>query len=110
MTLKKTLTVEQTGAPATIHHIDNVTVNYSGNTTTVSVSSYYDASALAAKRMPMGTASFNLDGIPPVDIELHAYVESELVKAAPAGETVDETLRQYSTHRYALQGAQVVKV
>ena len=97
MSLKKTILVEQFGAPASLHRIDTVTINYIGNSTAVSISSFYDEAAMAEQRVPMTTTSMNLDGVPDHDQDPQAFIETELVKAAPADEEVDETLRQYGT-------------
>ncbi|WP_269503737.1 hypothetical protein [Burkholderia sp. IMCC1007] len=108
MPLKKTITVEQFGTPVSLHRIDIVTVNYVGKNTAAQISSFYDEAAMAEERVPLATTSMNLDGVPGNGQDPRAFVETELVQAAPANEEVDETLRQYGTNRYAFQGAKIV--
>ncbi|KVC46416.1 hypothetical protein WS58_10880 [Burkholderia pseudomultivorans] len=108
MTLKKTITVEQTGAPASIHRIDSVTISYAANSTSVQMSSYYDEAAKKSNRAPLANSMLSVEGVPKSGKDPKAFVEAALVAAVPEGEEADEMLRQYGTNRYAFAGAEII--
>ncbi|VWB34749.1 hypothetical protein BLA14095_01387 [Burkholderia lata] len=108
MTLKKTITVEQTGAPASTHRIDSVTISYTTNTTSVQMSSFYDDAAKKANLAPLANSMLSVEGVPKSGKDPKAYVEFVLVAPVPEGENGDAMLRQYGTNRYAFAGADIV--
>lgn len=109
MPLKKTITIAQTGAPASVHVVSAVTINYAGNSTSAQVSSYYNDAALTGKLAALASSSLSIEGIPPTDQTPIDFVESELVKAAPQGAAPVTALEQYGSNRYAFAGAEIVK-
>ncbi|WP_229278490.1 hypothetical protein [Burkholderia cenocepacia] len=108
MTLKKTITVELSGAPASIHRIDSVTINYAANSTSVQMSSFYDDAARRANRTPLANSMLSVEGVPKAGKDPKAYVEAALVAPVPDGEDGDATLKQYAPNRYAFAGAEII--
>ncbi|MCW3642838.1 MULTISPECIES: hypothetical protein [Burkholderia] len=108
MTLKKTITVEQSGAPASIHRIVSVTINYEGNSTSAQISSFYDDAARRANRTPLANSSLSVEGVPKAGKDPKAYVEAALVAPVPEGEDGDATLKVYAPNRYAFSGAEII--
>ncbi len=108
MTLRKSIVVEQTGAPALIHRVDTVTISYVANTTSAQISSFYDEEAKKVNRAPLASSSLTVEGVPKSGKDPKAYVESVLVAPVPEGENAEALLRQYGTNRYAFAGADIV--
>ncbi|UKD15467.1 hypothetical protein L3V59_21195 [Burkholderia aenigmatica] len=108
MSLKKSIVVEQTGAPALIHRVDNVTINYLASTTSAQISSFYDDEAKKVNRAPLASVSLSVEGIPKSGKDAKAFVEAALAAPVPEGENAEALLRQYGTNRYAFAGADIV--
>lgn len=108
MTLKKTIIVEHTGAPASTHRVDSVTISYTGNTTSAQVSSFYDDAAKKANLAPLTTSTMTIDGLPKSGKDPKAFVEGALAAPVPDGENGDSMLHQYGANRYAFSGADIV--
>lgn len=67
---------EVTGAPIGFHTISSLAENYSSNTTTVGISSYFTQKAFNSNRQPVGQVQYiTVSGTAPrgVDAQNHAY-------------------------------------
>ncbi|WP_175773525.1 hypothetical protein [Paraburkholderia phenazinium] len=106
--LKKTVVIASCGAPAALHKVANVTLNYDSNSTIVSIASYYDAAALGKKLNPISMSSITISGLPAKGQDSHAFVEAALVEPAQEGQGTTDQLQAYTANRYVFAGAEIV--
>ncbi len=108
MALKKEILIAATGAPATVHRVDSVTLNKIANTTIAVVSCFYSSTALAQGLNPLAQLSIQLDGLPAKGQNGFDFAEASLAAAAPDGATVDPVIHQFGVDRYTFAGAEVI--
>lgn len=105
--LKKQLVVASIGVPAGVHKLTSISVNLEAKNTTVAISSFYNEDAVTDNLASLATSSVTLDGIPATGQDIVDFAQGALIKAAPDGTTVNETITMYSTDRYAFQNATI---
>jgi hypothetical protein len=108
MALKKQILIAANGAPATVHRVDNVTLNKLPTASIAVVSCFYSMDALTQGLNPLAQVSIQLDGLPAKGQDAFDFAEAALAAAAPAGVTVDTSIHQYGADRYTFAGAEVI--
>ena len=96
--ITKDYVTPSTGATATVHVVNQVSLDYTGNTTTyVTVASYVSADAHAAGKLPVFTQQIQLEGLPASGQDARDYAEARLVEPVPA-------TGPYAVNRYVFSG------
>jgi hypothetical protein len=108
MALRKEVVVALNGAPATVHRVDNVTLNKLTNATFAVVSCFYSADALKQGLNPLAQVSIQLEGMPANGQDAFDFAEAALAAAAPDDVTVNPFVTQFGADRYAFAGADVL--
>jgi hypothetical protein len=104
MPLQKDYQTPATGAIASYHVAQVVTLDNAGNHTSVMVSSFLNSDMKAAGKAAMYSQQIAVDGLPPDGQNAFAFAEAQLAAAAPAGDGP-----QTYTNRYAFTGAEIVE-
>ncbi|WP_153135187.1 hypothetical protein [Paraburkholderia agricolaris] len=104
MPLQKDYLTPATGATASYHVAQLVTLDKVGQNTSAMVSSFLSADMKAAGKVPLYSQQIVVDGLPPDGQDAFAYAEAQLAAAAPA----DDRTPTY-TNRYVFAGAEIVE-
>ncbi|CAE6856160.1 hypothetical protein [Paraburkholderia domus] len=110
MSLKKTITIDTIGAPASFHVIDNLYLNKGSNFMSVTLKSYFSDETYGQNKQPLSMSTVVMfNGIPPAGVDPFAYAESLLVQAEPKDGTPDPTIYPaLPANRYLFAGAEIV--
>lgn len=103
MPLQKDYVTPSTGATASYHVAQLVTLDAIGASTSVSVYSYLSAAARADGRAPMYTQQIVVNELPGAGQDAFAFAEAKLVEAPP-----DDATPPVYAGRYLFAGAQIV--
>ncbi|CAN7615092.1 hypothetical protein LJR034_004711 [Caballeronia sp. LjRoot34] len=93
-----------TGAAATYHVVQQITLDYVSSITNSTVSSYLSKDAKDAGKFPMYTQQIPVDGLPAAAQDARAYAEGRIVESTPDGTTVVPY-----ANRYAFAGGTIVE-
>lgn len=93
-----------TGAVATYHVVQQVTLDYVSSITNSTVASYLSKDAKDAGKHPMYTQQIPVDGLPPAAQDTRAYAEDQITAPMPDGVAV----MPYA-NRYAFAGGTIVE-
>lgn len=104
MPLQKEYQTPATGATASYHVAQLVTLDGVGKNTSVTVASYLNADMKSAGKSPLYSQQIVVDGLPPDAQNAFAYAEAQLAAAAP-----DDSTPPAYTNRYVFAGAQIVE-
>lgn len=102
MPLQKDYETPSTGANASYHVVQQVSLDYVSTMTNATVASYLSEDALGAGRFPMYTQQISLAGLPADGQAARDYAEAQLVVAQPDDESVPVV------NRYVFAGATIV--
>jgi hypothetical protein len=102
MSLQKDYEVPSTGATASYHVVQQVTLDKVMTQTIAAVASYLSADAKAAGKLALYSQQVALKGLPAAGQDAFEFAESELVAQAPDGPPSG------AVNRYAFAGAQIV--
>ncbi|MDR3386804.1 MAG: hypothetical protein P4L92_07105 [Rudaea sp.] len=103
MPLQKDYVTPATGATASYHVAQQVTLDGAGQNTSVSVASYLNADMRAAGKAPLYTQQIIVDGLPPDGQSAFTYAEEQLAVA----NTTDGAMPTYA-NRFVFAGAEIV--
>ncbi|MBW0450831.1 hypothetical protein [Paraburkholderia phenoliruptrix] len=103
MPLQKDYETPSTGALASYHVVQQVSLDYVSTLTGVTVASYLSKEAKDAGRFPMYAQQIQIAGLPEAGADAREFAEAQLVAAIPADATAQ------TANRYAFSGAQVVE-
>jgi hypothetical protein len=102
MPLQKDYVTPSTGATASYHVVQQVSLDYVSAQANATVASYLSNDALMAGKFPMYTQQIMLAGLPGDSQDARDYAEAQLVLAQPANASVS------SANRYIFAGAAIV--
>jgi len=102
MPLQKDYETPSTGANASYHVVQQVSIDYVSTMTNATVASYLSKDALSAGKFPMYTQQIMLAGLPPDGEIARDYAEAQLVVAQPDDSSVPVA------NRYVFAGASIV--
>lgn len=102
MPLEKDYTTPSTGAVASYHVVQQVSLDNVSKTTNATVSSYLSKDAVDAGKFAMYTQQIMLTGLPADGQNAFDYAEAQLVAAQPADTGTP------SVNRYVFAGAMIV--
>lgn len=102
MPLQLDYVTPSTGATASYHVVQQVSLDYVSGITGVTIASYLNKDALDAGKFPMYTQQIQIADLPPAGADSRSFSESSLAAAAPT----DGTAASYS-NRYVFAGAAV---
>lgn len=109
MALKKTITIESIGVPASYHVVDNVNVSKSTNFTSAIVLSYYTEETFKAGKQPLSNPiSIMIAGVPPEGSDFFHYAEQVLSQKEPADGEADPTFYAVTQNRYLFADAKII--
>ncbi|WP_144154428.1 hypothetical protein [Paraburkholderia sp. BCC1885] len=103
MPLQLDYVTPSTGATASYHVVQQVSLDYASSITNATVASYLSKDALAAGKFPMYSQQIQVAALPASGTDARAFSETELAAAAPT----DGSASSYPG-RYAFAGAAVV--
>lgn len=101
MPFQKDYETPATGAVATYHAVQQVSLDYVSNCTTALVVSYLSQATKDSGKQPLYSQQVQLTGLPPAGTDALAFAESQLI-ATPPADTVSVG------NRYAFAGALLV--
>lgn len=104
MPLQKDYVTPATGAIASYHVAQQVSLDYESTLTNVTVASYLTKEAKDAGKFPMYAQQIQIVGLPDKGVDARDFAESSLVAAAPVdGSNVG------NTSRYVFAGAEIAQ-
>lgn len=104
MPIASNYTTPSTGAVATYHIVQQVTLDYVSLITNSTVASYLSKDAKDAGKFPMYTQQIPVDGLPAAAQDARAYAEGQIVEPMPDGVAVVPY-----ANRYAFAGGTIVE-
>ncbi|MEM5325160.1 hypothetical protein VSR34_00930 [Paraburkholderia sp. JHI2823] len=105
MPLQQDYVTPSTGAVASYHVVQQVSLDYVSNLVGATVASFLSKDAKDAGRFAMYTQQIQLHGIPAPGENTLAYVEAQLAEAEPT----DGSVVPGFPNRYAFAGATIVE-
>ena len=93
-----------TGALATYHVVQQITLDFVSSITNSTVASFLSKDAKEAGRFPMYTQQIPVDGLPAAGQDPLTYAEARIVEPMPGG-----TIVAPYANRYAFAGGEVVE-
>jgi hypothetical protein len=102
MPLQKDYVTPSTGATASYHVVQQVSLDYVSTQANATVASYLSNDAMTAGKFPMYTQQITLTGLPGDGLDARDYAEAQLVLAQPADAPAP------NTNRYVFAGASIV--
>jgi hypothetical protein len=110
MAIAKEITLDTTGGVAAYHYVASANIDRVSKFVTASVVSYVSAETYKAGKQPVSYAQqVTIQGLPADGQDLFAFVEAELIKAAPETDTASLIIAPYQMNRYMLAGGEIVE-
>jgi len=101
--MQKDYVTPSTGATASYHVVQMVTLDAISKNTSAAVYSYLSADAMAAGKAPMYTQQISLGDLPAAGADAFTYADKQLAAALP-----DDVPSNAPAGRYAFAGAEIV--
>jgi hypothetical protein len=110
MAIAKEITLDTTGGVAAYHYVSSVSLDRMNKFVTATVVSYVSAETFKAGKQPVSFPQpVSIQGFPADGQDGFAFVEQELIKPEPEGDSSAVVTMPYQASRYMLAGGEIVE-